>query len=127
MVKNIFTLSFHTDHGSVYSSKAFNELLLPYDITRTMSDPGTPTQNGAMESINGWVKTELFIDFDIKDCGDVPAQVREYIRFFNEERPMCCLGYLTPKQYKDEYLKKLGGSKTPRTCLQLPAILSTYR
>lgn len=118
---------FHTDHGSVYSSKAFNELLLPYDITRTMSDPGTPTQNGAMESINGWVKTELFIDFDIKGCEDVPSRVRGYIRFFNEERPMCCLGYLTPEQYKEEYLKKLGGSKAPRTCLQLPAILSTYR
>ena len=64
---------FHTDHGSVYSSKAFNEFLLPYDITRTMSDPDAPTQNGAMESINGWVKNELFIDFPIKDCEDVPA------------------------------------------------------
>ena len=60
---------FHTDHGSVYSSKAFNEFLLPYDIARTMSDPGTPTQNGAMESINGLVKTELFIEFDIKASG----------------------------------------------------------
>lgn len=32
-----------------------------------------------------------------------------------------------PKQYKEEYLKKFGGSETPKTCLQLPAILSTYR
>lgn len=79
----------------MYSLKAFHEFLLPYGIARTMSDPGTPTQNGAMESINGWVKTELFIDFDIKDCEDMPSQVRGYIWFFNEERPMCCLGYLT--------------------------------
>ena len=116
---------FHADHGSVYSSKAFNELLLPYDITRTMPGPGTPTQNGAMESIDGWVKTELFTDLDIRESGDVPSQTRDCIRFFNEERPMCCLGYMTPRQYKEEYLSKLGGSPLPRTCLRLPAKLST--
>ncbi|GEM_PF-4189386 len=40
---------------------------------------------------------------------------------------MFCFGYLTPKQYKEEYLKKLGGSNTPGACLQLPTKLSTYR
>lgn len=116
---------FHTDHGSVYSSKAFNELLLPYDITRTMSDPGTPTQNGAMESINGWAKTELFMDFNIKDSEDVPNQIAEYIKFYNEERPAYTLGYKTPKQYKEEYISKVGEDKLPKTCLQLPNKLST--
>jgi len=34
---------FHTDQGSVYSSKAYNDILQPYGITRSMSRPGTPT------------------------------------------------------------------------------------
>jgi putative transposase len=125
---------FHTDHGSVYSSKGYNEILQPYDITRTMSDPGTPTQNGAMEAINGWLKTELFADFGIAGSDDVPKQVADYVKYFNEGRPMCCLGHLTPKQYKDAHGKEAGASKTPSTCLrlpsaclQLPAIVSTYR
>ena len=50
-----------------------------------------------MEAINGWVKAELFTDLHITSADDVPGQVAEYIRFFNEERPAYALGYLTPK------------------------------
>ena len=57
----------HTDQGSVYSSKSYNELLLLYHITHSMSRAGTPTDNAAMEAINGWLKEELFNDFKIKD------------------------------------------------------------
>jgi putative transposase len=118
---------FHTDQGSVYSSKAYNDILQPYGITRSMSRPGTPTDNGAMEAINGWAKTEMFIDFSVGAGGDVPASVKGYITYFNEERPMCCLGYLTPKQYRLEYEKSHVASITDSTCLRLPTVVSTYR
>ena len=92
----------HSDQGSVYASKAFNERLTAYNITRSMSRAGTPTDNGAMEAINGWMKAELFTDFHIKECENVPEQIDEYIKFFNEERPAYSLSYLTPKQYKEQ-------------------------
>ena len=43
----------HSDQGSVYTSKNYNELLPMYGITRSMSRAGTPTDNVAMEAING--------------------------------------------------------------------------
>ena len=52
----------HTDQGSVYSSKSFNQLLPLYNITHSMSRAGTPTDNSQMEAINGWLKEELFND-----------------------------------------------------------------
>jgi len=58
-----------------------------------------------MESINGWSKVELFVDFDIAHCGDVPTFVERYIRFFNEERPSSALGYMTPKAYREAAAK----------------------
>lgn len=36
-----------------------------------MTKAGTPTDNASMESINGWIKEELFIDFHIKNCIDI--------------------------------------------------------
>lgn len=57
-----FSTILHSDQGSVYTSKAFNELLPAYNIIRSMSRAGTPTDNGAMEAINGWIKAELFTD-----------------------------------------------------------------
>ena len=111
--------------SSVYSSRAFNESLLQHDIIRTMSRVGTPTDNGAMESINGWAKAEMFVDFRIGESGDVPKAVAEYIRFFNEERPMCCLGYLTPKQFREESLRTNPCPLPPPQCRRLPAVLPT--
>lgn len=52
----------HTNQGSVYSSKSYNELLPIYNITHSMSRADTPTDNAAMESINGWIKEEIFSD-----------------------------------------------------------------
>ena len=94
----------HTDQGSVYSSKEFNEVLPLFNITRSMSRAGTPTDNAAMESINGWIKEELRLDFHLKG-EDVEHEIDEYIKFYNEKRPAYALNYLTPKQYRMLYQK----------------------
>ena len=96
-------LILHTDQGSVYSSKAFNEALPLYNITRSMSRAGTPTDNGAMEAINGWLKEELFNDFDIKNIDNIYQAIDEYIFFFNTARHSFSLNYLTPKQFKEKF------------------------
>lgn len=97
-----YQMILHSDQGSVYASKAFNDLL-PMYVTRSMSRAGTPTDNGAMESINGWIKAELFMDFHVTGERPVDVEIDEYITFFNEERPAYTLNYLTPKQYRELY------------------------
>lgn len=93
----------HTDQGSVYASKNFNELLPLYNIVHSMSRAGTPTDNAAMEAINGWIKAEIFNDFHITSNENIEQEVKDYIVFFNEERPAYSLNYLTPKQYREYY------------------------
>lgn len=96
----------HSDQGSVYTSEAYNELLTIAQISHSMSRVGTPTDNAAMESINGWMKEELFTDFHITEKDTIEHEIEGYIKFFNEERPAYALGYLTPKQYKEVYLER---------------------
>ena len=91
----------HTDQGTVYASKDFNEILPKYNIERSMSRAGTPTDNGCIEAINGWLKAELFNDFHITGRDDIQTEIDRYITFFNEERPAYALSYLTPKQYRE--------------------------
>ena len=93
----------HTDQGSVYSSKSFNELLPLYNIVHSMSRAGTPTDNAAMEAINGWIKAEMFKDLHITSNENIDKEIADYIVFFNEERPAYSLNYLTPKQYREYY------------------------
>lgn len=95
----------HTDQGSVYASKSFNDLLPLYHITHSMSRAGTPTDNGAMEAVNGWIKAEIFMDMHITGAKDINKEIADYVVFFNEERPAYSLNYLTPKQYREYHLE----------------------
>ena len=42
---------------------AYNELIRDTNIVRSMSRAGKPTDNPVNESLNGWIKEELFMDF----------------------------------------------------------------
>ena len=92
----------HTDQGSVYSSQAFQQAHKHYNILRSMSRVGTPTDNAIMEAINGWIKEELFLDFGLATAKDVPKLLNEYVYYYNHERPAAALGYKSPVQYKTE-------------------------
>lgn len=83
-----------------FSSKSFNELLNYFYIIHSMSRAGTPTDNAAMESINEWIKTEIFTELHITSYKTIKSKIREYNSFFNEKRSAYSLNYLTPKQYK---------------------------
>ena len=48
-----------------------------------MRRAGTPTDNPINESLNGWIKEELFIDFNLKNCKYVPKLIEEYIYYYN--------------------------------------------
>lgn len=96
----------HSDQGAVYASKAFNELLPMYSITRSMSRAGTLTDNAAMESINRWIKAEIFMDFHVTGEKPVEQEMAAYITFFNTARLAYSLKYLTLQQYTEVYAPK---------------------
>ena len=92
----------HTDQGSVYSSKAYNELIQDSNIVRSMSRAGKPTDNPVNEALNGWIKEELFIDFRLEECRTrdaVKDVLRRYVDFYNRQRPCFAIGYDTPDNY----------------------------
>ena len=67
-----------------------------------MSRVGTPTDNPIIEALNGWIKEELFLDFDLAHSKNVPELLDTYVDFFNNRRPAAALGYKSPVQYKTE-------------------------
>ena len=92
----------HTDQGSVYSSLSYNELISNYNIKRSMSRAGTPTDNPVNESLNGWIKEELILDFKLKESNDIEKTIKDYVHYYNNERPAYSLKYKTPIQFKTE-------------------------
>ena len=92
----------HTDQGSVYASMSYNDLILDTNIISSMSRAGKPTDNPVNEALNGWIKEELYMDFQLDQCRtreEVKATLRRYIDFYNKQRPCFAIGYDTPDNY----------------------------
>lgn len=90
---------FHSDQGSVYSSKGFQEAHKNYNIIRSMSRSGTPTDNPIIESLNGWIKAEIACDYQINEWETLDLFLNDYIPYFNTERPSYKHNYKTPAQF----------------------------
>lgn len=96
----------HTDQGSVYASMAYEEIIKDTLIVRSMSRPGKPTDNPVNESLNGWIKEELYAEMKVTrawDREEVRAQLEKYVKYFNEKRPCFAIGYDTPANYRKRY------------------------
>ena len=97
----------HTDQGSVYASIAYNELIKDTNIVRSMSRAGKPTDNPVNESLNGWIKEELYVDFGIENIRNVDQLIdviRTYVDYYNQKRPSYAIGYDTPDNYYKRYI-----------------------
>jgi len=93
-------LILHTDQGSVYSSKAFAKAHSHYNIIRSMSRTGTPTDNPIIESINGWIKEEMRVDFRYYEAEDLFKFMSQFVYYFNNERPAYPLKYQSPVEFR---------------------------
>ena len=92
----------HTDQGVIYSSRMFAHIHKDYNIIRSMSRAGTPTDNPKIESINGWIKEEMITDFKYYKEENLFNFVDKFIKYYNYERPAFALKYKTPIQYKTD-------------------------
>ena len=82
--------------------KVQNECRKEDNIKRSMSRSGTPTDNPIIESLNGWIKEKMKIDFNLKATEGIPSFIKNYVHYFNNERLSYKLNYKTPVQCRIE-------------------------
>ena len=79
-------LALHSDQGSQYTSQAYFDLTSSYHISPSMSSPGCPYDNAAMENFFGTLKCECLNRMQFANRDEVEAAVAEYMQFYNFER-----------------------------------------
>lgn len=79
-------LILHSDQGSQYTSQAYFDLCQEYHIRPSMSSPGCPYDNAAMENFFGTLKTECLHRLHFSCRAEVEQAVAEYVHFYNFER-----------------------------------------
>jgi transposase InsO family protein len=92
----------HTDQGTIYTSRAFENAHANYTITRSMSRAATPKDNGLIESTNRWIKVELKYDFNTVDYNSVYELIDDYVYYFNNDRGIHKLNNKSPIEFRSQ-------------------------
>ena len=92
-----FSLVFHDDQGSQYTSRAFQRCLESHGIAQSMSRPGNPWDNAVAESFFKTLKRELINDRRYKTRDEARQEVFKYVElYYNRQRLHSKNGYMAP-------------------------------
>lgn len=99
-------LTFHSDQGAQYTSKALRKLLRMNKVVQSFSNSGSPYDNAVAEAFFSAMKKEELYRTIYKLERQFCESVDNYIRFYNTERPHSTLNYKTPNKFEMQYEEK---------------------
>lgn len=92
---------FHSDHGSVYTSKDYATLCARLGVTQSMGAVGTSADNALAESFNATLKREVLQDENVwPDEATCRRQVFAWIVRYNNRRRHSWCHYQAPATYE---------------------------
>jgi putative transposase len=95
------------DNGPEFRSQTLTKWLVENEVEPGFIEPGSPWQNGHIESFFGKLRDEL-LNMEIFPTGkDLQAHLDDYLDHYNKRRPHSSLGNLTPATYKDKIKIKM--------------------
>jgi len=99
---------FHSDHGSVYTSREFAGTCKGLGVTQSMGAVGTSADNALAESFNAALKREVLQDAACwSDEVTCRRQVFAWVTRYNTKRRHSWCGYKTPNAYEADYTATL--------------------
>lgn len=95
----------HSDRGSQYASRAFQQRLADYGMTCSMSRKGNCWDNAPSESWFNSLKNERVHGRRYTTRAEATADIFEYIEvFYNRKRRHSTLGYRSPTQFMKDWV-----------------------
>ena len=95
---------FHSDRGFQYTSKLFKKKLEKHEMEQSMSRVEHCIDNGPTEGFWGIIKTEMYQMYEITDEASLRFAIKDYIRFYSEDRPQDRYNCKTPLEVRQEAL-----------------------
>lgn len=98
----------HSDRGSQYASREYQERLSRYGMVGSMSRKGNCYDNACIESFHSVLKKELVFLETFKTRQQAKQRIFEYIEiFYNRQRIHSSIGYQSPTNFERMYYNRL--------------------
>ena len=85
-----------SDNGSEFTAKAVRSWLSRIGVRTLYIEPGSPWENGYIESFNGKLRDELLNREEFNTLLEAKVLVERWRREYNQIRPHSSLGYRPP-------------------------------
>lgn len=102
VVGNLNDKLIHSDQGTLYKTKAYNEFLNENKILQSMSRKGNCYDNAVIESFFGIMKDEMYNGRKFKSLQSLINEMKRWIYYYNNQRIILKLGGKTPIQARLE-------------------------
>lgn len=96
----------HSDQGSEYTAKIFQDFCLSAGISISMSAKGSPWQNGYQESFYDKFKIDLGDPNRFDDLGELVYEIYHTIYVYNTSRIHTALR-MSPREFAKQFAKKI--------------------
>lgn len=96
-------LTFHSDRGTQYTSKAMTALLQKCGVRQSFSATAKPHDNAVAETFFATFKKEEAYRREYTSENSFRKSVQRFIQFYNEVRPHRTLKYQTPQGFEEAY------------------------
>ena len=109
----------HSDQGVQYAATAYVDMLKAHAVKISMASVGEPEENGYAERLMRTIKEE---EVDLSEYEDFSEAMRGLGRFlddvYNLKRIHSSLGYLTPAEFEQQWIRMQGSQGSVATFVQ---------
>jgi putative transposase len=98
------TPTIRSDNGLIFQSRRFRAACRDYRLDQEFITPYTPQQNGLIERFFRTIKEECVWQHCFSSFAEARRRVSSWIQWYNLHRPHMSLGYLSPKEFRDQQL-----------------------
>jgi len=89
-----------SDNGLICQSRRFRQAYRDYRLRQEFITPYTPEQNGIIERFFRSLKEECVWQHVFQTFEEARLAIRDWLQWYNQERPHQALGYRSPVQYR---------------------------
>ncbi len=114
--------SLRSDNGPEFTAQAIRDWLKAIGVRTLYIEPGSPWENGYVESFNGKLRDELLNREVFETLREAQVLIERWRREYNQRRPHSALGYRSPAP--EAFLPRAqAGNSSPWAGLQIiPAL-----
>jgi putative transposase len=106
----------HSDQGVQYAATVYVQRLQALGVTLSMAAIGEPRENGYAERLMRTIKEEEVSLSDYHDFTDAKQHMTRFLDdVYNVKRIHSSLGYLTPKEFEDQWRASTAPTTTTKT------------